>query len=429
MSSIENLVDEVARATGLGQNARRFIGVVVGYIFKQPGGVSGLVSRFENAGLGSIARSWLSGSPNMHGIDANQIRTALGDQEIQALGEKSGVGSSMVAPLLATTLPLVMRAITSGGALPATVPPGFAGLINGAPQKKKPFRLWRWLLPLLALLALAYCGWQSRHAAKVPPVPPPTSTASATATAPAVSFKNVGGKIDLGGVVSTVEEKASVIGAAAGAYGQKNVNAHVDVNPGVPAAAWLDPLKALFASSVLKADGLKFDFNGDMLKLDTSTLPADKRAEISQLFQSRLGNVQMEGLFDKGIEALDNLKPGYGATELADALNATTVNFDNNSANLTASSLSIIDKAAAAIEGAPSGIKVEIGGHTDNVGNAGLNQQLSEKRAQAVMQALVKKGVPADRLAARGFGADQPIGDNSTEQGRAKNRRIGYTAF
>lgn len=429
MSSIEHLVDEVARATGLGQNARKFIGVVLGYIFKQPGGVSGLVGKFEHAGLGHVAKSWLSGSPNMQSIDANQIRAALGSQDIEQLGEKSGVGMKMVAPLLATALPLVMRAITSGGALPATVPASFSGLVNGAPRRKKPFHLWRWLLPLLALLALAYCGWQSRHAAKVPPVPPPTSTASATATAPMLSFKNVGGKVDLGGVVSTVEEKASVIGAAAGAYGQKNVNAHVEVNPGVPAASWLDPLKALFASSVLKTDGLRFDFNGDMLTLDTSTLPADKRAEISQLFQSRLGNVQMEGLFDKGIEALDNLKPGYGATELADALNATTVTFDNNSANLTASSLSIIDKAAAAIQGAPAGIKVEVGGHTDNVGNAGLNQQLSEKRAQAVVQALVKKGVPANRLDARGFGADHPIGDNSTEEGRAKNRRIGYTAF
>jgi len=429
MSSIESLVDEVARATGLGQNSRAFIGVVLNYIFKQPGGVSGVMNKFEQAGLGDIAKSWLAGSPNMRSIDANQIRSALGSQDMEALGEKAGVGSKMVGPLLATVLPLLFRAMTSGGAMPATLPANFAGLVNGARPRKKPFRLWRWLLPLLALLALAYCGWQSRHAAQAPPVPTPSSNVAAAPSAPTLSFRNAGGKVDLKGTVSTVAEKASLLGAAAGAYGQRNVTANVDVNPALPAASWLEGLKAMFASPALKADGLKFKFSGDMLTLDTAALPGEQRAEISRLFQSRLGNVQIDGLFDKGIEALDNLKPGYGATELAAALNATTVNFDNNSSNLTTSSLVIVGKAAAAIQGAPAGIKVEVGGHTDNSGNAALNQQLSEKRARAVMDALVKKGVPANRLAARGFGADHPIGDNATEEGRAKNRRIGYTAF
>lgn len=429
MSSIETLVDEVARATGLGQNSRYFIGVVVGYIFKQPGGVAGLVNRFEQAGLGDHARSWLDGSPQMRTVDPNQIRSALGSEEVEELAQRSGVGSKMIAPLLATVLPLLLRTVTSGGAMPATLPASFAGLVSGARPRAKPLRLWRWLLPLLALLALAYCGWQSRHVAKAPPVPTPGSSLAAVSSTPTLSFRNAGGKVDLKGTVSTVAEKASLLGAVAGAYGQDNVTANVQVNPAMPSPSWLDTLKALFASPALKADGLGLDFNGDTLTLDTSALPAPKREEISQLFQSRLGNVHMEGLYDRGIDALDRLKPGYGANELADALNGTTVNFENNSASLTTSSLSIIAKAAAAIEGAPAGIKVEVGGHTDNSGNTALNQQLSEKRAQAVVDALVKKGVPANRLQARGFGPSQPIGDNATEDGRAKNRRIGYTAF
>ncbi|MFI8716999.1 OmpA family protein [Stenotrophomonas sp. NPDC077464] len=430
MSSIETLVDEVARATGLGSNSRTFIGVVANYIFKQPGGISGMVNKFEHAGLGDIAKSWLSGSPNMRSIDPNQIRSALGNQDLQELGEKSGVGSKMIAPLLATVLPMLFRTITSGGAMPTTLPAGLAGLMSGgARSRKKPFRVWRWLLPLLALLALAYCGWQSRHLAKAPPVAAPTGNLAATATRPTLSFKNAGGKVDLKGTVATVAEKASLLGAAAGAFGQKNVTADIGVNPGLPATAWLDSLKAMLAAPSLKADGLKFDFNGDALTLDTSALPMDQRAELSQLFQSRLGNVQIDGLYDKGIAALDSLKPGYGATELAKALNDTSLTFDNNSAQLTASSLSTIDKAATAILGAPASMKVEITGHTDNTGNASLNQTLSEQRAQAVSAALVKKGVPASQLVARGVGADQPIADNSTEAGRAQNRRIAYTAY
>jgi outer membrane protein OmpA-like peptidoglycan-associated protein len=68
-------------------------------------------------------------------------------------------------------------------------------------------------------------------------------------------------------------------------------------------------------------------------------------------------------------------------------------------------------------------------GHTDNVGNAETNQTLSEQRAKAVAAALAARGVPADRLLARGFGANRPVGDNTTEAGRAANRRIAYKAL
>lgn len=68
-------------------------------------------------------------------------------------------------------------------------------------------------------------------------------------------------------------------------------------------------------------------------------------------------------------------------------------------------------------------LKVEIGGHTDNVGTEAYNKQLSEKRAKAVKDYLVTKGVKAERLKYKGYGFDQPIDDNNTEEGRARNRR------
>lgn len=62
-------------------------------------------------------------------------------------------------------------------------------------------------------------------------------------------------------------------------------------------------------------------------------------------------------------------------------------------------------------------------GHTDNVGGAALNQQLSVRRANAVKDALVKQGVPAARIQAQGFGLSKPIADNATPDGRQANRR------
>jgi outer membrane protein OmpA-like peptidoglycan-associated protein len=67
---------------------------------------------------------------------------------------------------------------------------------------------------------------------------------------------------------------------------------------------------------------------------------------------------------------------------------------------------------------------VSIEGHTDNVGSAGYNLELSARRAESVQQALIQRGVPMARLKALSFGMDRPVAPNDTEVGRALNRRV-----
>lgn len=69
-------------------------------------------------------------------------------------------------------------------------------------------------------------------------------------------------------------------------------------------------------------------------------------------------------------------------------------------------------------------LKLDINGHTDNTGTADKNQVLSENRAKAVYDYLLKKGIPEDKLKSTGFGQDQPVADNKTAAGRTKNRRV-----
>jgi outer membrane protein OmpA-like peptidoglycan-associated protein len=71
-------------------------------------------------------------------------------------------------------------------------------------------------------------------------------------------------------------------------------------------------------------------------------------------------------------------------------------------------------------------LKLEISGHTDNTGSDAVNQKLSERRAKAVVDYLVKNGVSADRLTFKGYGSSEPVADNKTKDGRQKNRRTEF---
>jgi OOP family OmpA-OmpF porin len=72
-------------------------------------------------------------------------------------------------------------------------------------------------------------------------------------------------------------------------------------------------------------------------------------------------------------------------------------------------------------------LKLVVEGHTDSTGPRAFNMDLSKRRAQAVVDYLVGKGVSPVRLTAKGFGPDRPIADNGTRLGRAKNRRVQFT--
>jgi outer membrane protein OmpA-like peptidoglycan-associated protein len=96
--------------------------------------------------------------------------------------------------------------------------------------------------------------------------------------------------------------------------------------------------------------------------------------------------------------------------------------FDVNKAELKPESMIELDKVVQLLKENPT-IKIEIDGHTDNVGKPADNLTLSNNRAKAVINYFLYKGVAADRLSSKGFGETKPVADNTSEQGRAKNRR------
>jgi outer membrane protein OmpA-like peptidoglycan-associated protein len=126
---------------------------------------------------------------------------------------------------------------------------------------------------------------------------------------------------------------------------------------------------------------------------------------------------------------LAGLASNFGCPEIkeelitATKLAAENIYFETGSAKLLAKSFTSLNKVVTILTTDPN-LKLNISGHTDNTGKADKNQILSENRAKSVVDYLVKKGIDASRLSSAGFGQDQPVADNKTVAGRAKNRRV-----
>lgn len=125
--------------------------------------------------------------------------------------------------------------------------------------------------------------------------------------------------------------------------------------------------------------------------------------------------------------ALDALPDPFTAEDLVKALNILIINFESGKSDIPPVRLAALQKGATFIKKLPAGIVLEVGGHTDNVGQPASNQTLSEARAEAVKNALVKFGVSDSVLQTKGYGATKPIASNDTEDGKFRNRRIEYS--
>lgn len=97
--------------------------------------------------------------------------------------------------------------------------------------------------------------------------------------------------------------------------------------------------------------------------------------------------------------------------------------FDYNKADIKPASFGELDDVAMILK-KNSGLRIDLQGHTDNIGSKNFNMKLSLRRSDAVKTYLVSKGVPSDRLKTEGFGFSRPVATNKTKEGRAKNRRV-----
>lgn len=124
---------------------------------------------------------------------------------------------------------------------------------------------------------------------------------------------------------------------------------------------------------------------------------------------------------NEAIASADTLSVGQSVT-------LENIFFRTGSATLYEESLVELDKVAELLHSTPS-LRIELGGHTDNVGAEQANQRLSEQRARAAYDYLLQRGIEASRLTYRGYGESQPVAPNDSEEGRRQNRRTVFTVL
>jgi outer membrane protein OmpA-like peptidoglycan-associated protein/Tol biopolymer transport system component len=168
-------------------------------------------------------------------------------------------------------------------------------------------------------------------------------------------------------------------------------------------------------------------------------LPAGKDyglnvSKTGYLFHSENFNLERSASFDKPFLLEIALQPIAPADEpdarpvVAKPVVLRNVFFETGSAALLPASTTELDRLAALLQETPA-LRIQISGHTDNVGDDTSNQTLSENRAKSVYDFLVQKGIPAERLRYKGFGETKPIEPNDTPEGRSSNRRTEFVVW
>ena len=267
--------------------------------------------------------------------------------------------------------------------------------------------------------------------------PPPASTPTAAVPPePAtLALDNENGVVHYSGAVHDDQTRASILEALKAAFGADRLKGEVAVDANRDVAPWLANLRA--ALDALKSPNVEAIFDGGSVSIG-GAIPEADREKVTSSIKSALGADFAVGTLEdklkelassantKALAALGDLPTNFGATDIVAILNHSVINFPSGGAEVPASALDFLAKAAAGLKKLPASYVFEIAGYTDNTGDAAANLALSQKRAEAIRDILVKAGVPADMLVAKGYGSADPIASNDDPQGRRRNRRIEY---
>lgn len=241
-----------------------------------------------------------------------------------------------------------------------------------------------------------------------------------------VSGANVQNHFTLNGSVPSETIKANIDNELRATFGEGNYTNNLTVNDQLKPAKWLDHLKGYF--DFFKLPSAEMTTNADVITLSGTAIAVKDSlssfvgTDTTVKALDIASNVQTANT--NALTALDALSVNSDTRSILDAMNLQIINFASGSTAIPAINQDVLKKAAALLKVKTT--PFEIAGHADNKGKEVANLSLSQARAKAIRDFLVKQQVPANLMHVKGYGSSMPVASNDTETGRLKNRRIEY---
>jgi len=241
-----------------------------------------------------------------------------------------------------------------------------------------------------------------------------------------------GSTVTLEGNVSSPDRQTFVVDTLAPTFRNVDIEALTVLEGLDEESGWLGASLGLLLSLQPSLDEgtMTIDPNGELLIVGGDILGKDARNELN----AKVVEVGVQLGFDV-IPAIRVIEVGPTVEEieelqvdLDEVILGKVVEFEVKSFDLTPAGVTLLDEILAELRDAPE-VRIQIAGHTDSRGSSEENLQLSIDRANAVLAYLVAGGESADRFDVIGYGEDQPTETNDTAEGRARNRRIEFTAL
>jgi OOP family OmpA-OmpF porin len=256
---------------------------------------------------------------------------------------------------------------------------------------------------------------------------PKTPEADSEGTAEFTATLAPEGGVQLRGRLTSEVARQTADSYARALFGSDAVYTAARVDDGLPRDWPVRSLTALEALGALSNGAVTV--TPDLLTISGNTGNTEAASEIATLLTEKLGE---RARFDIDVTYVEQLDPSLGIptpeeceARIVDIIGDRKITFEPGSATLDASAKDILDELAELLKTCGD-IPIEIGGHTDSQGREVMNQQLSQDRAQSVLEALRGRLVPVASYTVQGYGEATPIADNGTEEGREANRRIEF---
>ena len=464
MVSLTNVIRETAEKFNLGNRAEPLVALTARLIFEShEQGLKGFLAKLGKQGLGD---AWIKGASPLPELDPEVLQQAFGIEAITKAGHELGLANARVREAMAFIVPELVKLFAQNGEAPTEMPYPLETLLQSGHARVPPpkrntgrkeasFRVKSQALPsfwsvgVLILLStgiyMAYQLWQEKvvdkSAAENPVVPaqiimPPKQSDRFSGKPQArLTIRNHDGNYDYVGAVGDPDLRKTIEDRMMTVWGASKFNGRLAIESSLAEPLWFGALDKVLP--LLDKPGIDVRFDAASVKVGGWLKDSDRQHALATIKEALGAGFTYGFLMDEPSELardahdltmtqLSTLPLNFQGADLVAALNNWVVNFPEGSAVFPSDNRAIAIRAVARMRSMVQPVIMEVGVYIDAHGHEQADLILTEERANAIRDVMVKAGLPPLMLRAKGYGSSKPIVANDSPYGRFRNRRVEF---